>query len=246
MSISQKSNRLSEAEVKLSIGDWLTEHGLQIFDERPNKDRPQWGMFKVGNINRGKKPDLVVCGDLAAAQTLRRNAYVAIEIKRGYKHRDILDGFDAILDYFSDYLWGAEYTIDGRVIEIAAFDLHPREVQDEVTTDIKVAISPSLKFTEIVEASLGTLDLAIQYKKLEPVIVGTGVLEPSPGWDFSRTKRQDVRGAKFLHLIIKRPKAVDAVRTTFELQAQVRIRQGILRSAIEQEARKHLAAVMCY
>lgn len=121
MSISQKSNRLSEAEVKLSIGDWLTEHGLQVFDERPNKDRPQWGMFKVGNINRGKKPDLVVCGDLAAAQTLRRNAYVAIEIKRGYKHRDILDGFDAILDYFSDYLWGAEYTIDGRVIEIAAF-----------------------------------------------------------------------------------------------------------------------------
>ena len=121
MPISQKSDRLSETEVKLSIGDWLMEQGLQIFDERPNKARPEWGIFKVGNIDRGKKPDLVVCGNLAAAQTLKRNAYVAIEIKRGYKHRDILDGFDAILDYFSDYLWGAEYTIDRKVIEIAAF-----------------------------------------------------------------------------------------------------------------------------
>jgi len=121
MSVSQKSDRLSEAQVKLSIGDWLTDRRLQVFDEGPNRDRPQWGAFEVWGINRGKKPDLVVCGDLAAARTVRRDAYVAVEIKRGYKHRDILDGFDAILDYFSDYLWGAQYTVSGQVVEIAAF-----------------------------------------------------------------------------------------------------------------------------
>jgi len=118
---SQKGHRLSEAEVKLSIGDWLTALGFQVFDERQNKDRPEWGVFKVTNINRAKRPDLVVRGNLRAARTLKQGAYVAIEIKPGYKHHDILDGFDAILDYFSDYLWGAEYWINNKSIQIAAF-----------------------------------------------------------------------------------------------------------------------------
>ena len=118
---SQKTRRLSEAEVKLSIGDWLSGLGFRVFDERKNEVRPQWGVFEVKSINRGKRPDLVVRGNLRAAQTLKQGVYVAIEIKRGYKHHDILDGFDAILDYFSDYLWGAEYRIDNKPIEIAAF-----------------------------------------------------------------------------------------------------------------------------
>ena len=118
---SQKTRRLSEAEVKLSIGDWLSGLGFRVFDERKNEVRPHWGIFEVKSINRGKRPDLVVRGNLRAAQTLKQGVYVAIEIKRGYKHHDILDGFDAILDYFSDYLWGAEYRIDNKPIEIAAF-----------------------------------------------------------------------------------------------------------------------------
>lgn len=118
---SQKAHRLSEAEVKLSIGDWLTDLGFQVFDEKQNKDRPQWEVFEVRNINRGKRPDLVVRGNLSTAKALRQGTYVAIEIKRGYKHRDILDGFDAILDYFSDYLWGADYEIGNKEIQIGAF-----------------------------------------------------------------------------------------------------------------------------
>ena len=118
---SQKVHRLSEAKVKLHIGDWLTALGFQVFDERQNKDRPTWGVFEVRDVNRGKRPDLVVRGNLTAAQTLKQGVYVAIEIKPGYKHHDILDGFDAILDYFSDYLWGAEYRINNEPIQIAAF-----------------------------------------------------------------------------------------------------------------------------
>ena len=118
---SQKVHRLSEAKVKLHIGDWLTALGFQVFDERQNKDRPTWGVFEVRGVNRGKRPDLVVRGNLTAAQTLKQGVYVAIEIKPGYKHDDILDGFDAILEYFSDYLWGAEYRIDNDPTQIAAF-----------------------------------------------------------------------------------------------------------------------------
>lgn len=114
----QRTNHFSETEVKLYIGDWLTKSGFQVFDEKPNKERPQWGVFEVRNINRGKRLDLVVRGNLRAAHTLKQDVYVAIEIKRGYKHHDILNGFDAILDYFSDYLWGAEYRIDNKPIQM--------------------------------------------------------------------------------------------------------------------------------
>ena len=57
------------------------------------------------------------------AAEVSRPAYVAIELKQGYKHRDILDGFDATLEYFSDYIWGANYSIHGESIEINAFVL---------------------------------------------------------------------------------------------------------------------------
>jgi hypothetical protein len=112
---------LNEAKVKLLIGDWLTELGFGVFDEKENGQRPQWGLFKVGKVNRGKQPDLVVFGNMSAAHKLKKGIYVAIEIKRGYKHHDILDGFDATLDYFSDYMWGAEYKINSEIIQISAF-----------------------------------------------------------------------------------------------------------------------------
>ena len=115
-----RESRLSEAEVKLQIGDWLTSLGFQVFDERQNKNRPQWKVFEVEGTK--KRPDLVVRGNLTAANLPpKQGAYVAIEMKCGYKHHDVLDGFDAILEYLSDYLWGANYRIGNERIEIAAF-----------------------------------------------------------------------------------------------------------------------------
>jgi hypothetical protein len=113
--------RLSEAEVKLALGQWLTGLGFEVFDERPNPRGANWSTFEVLHTNRSKHPDLVVRGDLLGGRTHHPGAYVAIEIKRGYKHHDILDGFDAVLDYFTDYIWGAEYAVQQRRIGISAF-----------------------------------------------------------------------------------------------------------------------------
>ena len=119
---SKKEKCPPEAEVKLAVGDWLSKQGLKVFDERENTKRPQWGIFKIRNIERGKRPDLLVQGNITAAQ-VSRAVYVAVELKRGCKHQDILDGFDAVLEYFTDYIWGAEYSINGKSIEITAFVL---------------------------------------------------------------------------------------------------------------------------
>jgi hypothetical protein len=125
-----------------------------------------------------------------------------------------------------------------------AYDIYPREIQDEAKTDVKVSISPSLKLVDKIEASLGGVEFAIQYQKIEPAIIGTGVLESNPGWDFSRTNKYPVVGAKFLHLVVKRPRSAEAVRATFDLQAQVKTHEGILRATVDQKA-AHLSVVMC-
>jgi len=117
----RKSDLLSEAEVKLAVGDWLARAGFRVYDERQNRNRPDWGVFEVRSFTPGKRPDLLVCGDLCAARTVRQGCHVAVEIKRGYKHTDVLDGFDAVLDYYADYLWGAEYRVEGETIQVAAF-----------------------------------------------------------------------------------------------------------------------------
>jgi len=129
--------------------------------------------------------------------------------------------------------------------EPIAYDLFPRDIQEETKTDVKFGISPSLKFTDL-EVKLGTVDFTLQCKKLEPVITAFGALQPDPGWDFMRTKKQDIRGPKFMYLIVKRPKGVEAVRISFELSAQVRIRQGLLAATIDEEIKSHLSTMICY
>jgi hypothetical protein len=116
-----RAKRLNEARVKLSLGEWLAGLGFEVFDERPNSDHPEWGVFEVRNLNRSKRPDLLVRGNLKGARTVKSGAYVVVEVKCGYKHQDVLDGFDAVLGYFADYLWGAEYLAAGKDIEVAAF-----------------------------------------------------------------------------------------------------------------------------
>jgi len=49
--------RITEAQIKIEIGDWLEKWGCHIYDETPNDDRPHWATFGVKNIERGKKPE---------------------------------------------------------------------------------------------------------------------------------------------------------------------------------------------
>jgi hypothetical protein len=60
-----------------------------------------------------------------------------------------------------------------------AFDLYPREIYDETKTDVKLSIAPSLKFAGVA-LSPGEAVTTIELRKLEPVIIGYGVLESGP------------------------------------------------------------------
>lgn len=107
----------------LKIAKWLEERGLRVLHERAIHDHPDRGVFGVKGVERGKHPDLLVRGMVTAAGRTLSSGFVAIEVKPGNKHRDILDGFDVVLAYFVDYACGARYEVEGTQVDIAAIVL---------------------------------------------------------------------------------------------------------------------------
>jgi hypothetical protein len=125
-----------------------------------------------------------------------------------------------------------------------AFDLFPREIYEQAKTDLRVSISPSLKFAEV-ELSPGEVVTTIEVRKLEPVIIGYGALEPAPNWDFEQHKDYPLRGSKFSYLIVKKPHGAEAVRLTLDLTVDVVTRHGLLSARVAEKDQAHLSQVVC-
>jgi len=129
------SERQSEREVKTAIGNWLRRHGCEVYDEEESTKRPRWdGIFQVENVHRKRKPDLVIgCYLTVEGKPVnrRRKDYIALEIKPGYRHKEITEGFGDILQYCADYCWGTTYRIKPRTgrprkISVSVFALATR------------------------------------------------------------------------------------------------------------------------
>ncbi len=105
-----------------------------------------------------------------------------------------------------------------------AFDLHPLMVMQEVRRNVRVSLSPSLKFIEI-EGSVGGIEFGFEYPELQPIISAAGVGEAKPSWDYEEAKGVKVQGAKYMHLLVKVPKGMTPVHATLDLVADVRVRQ---------------------
>ncbi len=123
-----------------------------------------------------------------------------------------------------------------------AFDLHPLMVTQEVKRNVRVSLSPSLKFTEI-EGSVGGIEFGFEYPELQPIISAAGVGEAEPSWDYEEAKGVMVQGGKWMHLLIKVPRGMTPVRAILDLVADVRVRDSrvpvvVIRS--RQKARDHL------
>jgi hypothetical protein len=135
-----------------------------------------------------------------------------------------------------------------------AFDLYPRDIYDETKTEVKVSIGPSLKFAAFegttVEGKLGEVVTTVEFRKLEPVVIGYGPLQSNPGWDFEKHKDQPLRGAKFGYLIVKKPHNAEAVRLTMNITAEVAIRRGllcarVLGARVAEKDQEHLTRIVC-
>lgn len=130
-----------------------------------------------------------------------------------------------------------------------AFDLYPREIYNEITTNWKVGIAPSLNFSAFegvkLEGKLGEMLTTISFRKLEPVVVGYGLLQPTCGWDFEAPKNMPLRGVKSGYLIVKKPHGAEAVRAILDIKAEVVTDHGHFSAKVTEKDKAHLALVTC-
>jgi hypothetical protein len=105
-----------------------------------------------------------------------------------------------------------------------AVDVHPLLVTHEGRRNVKVSLSPTLKFAEL-EAGAGGVDFGVEYPEIQPVISASGVGEATPAWDFSAAPGAYVHGSKWMHLLVGASPAMSVCDARVELTADV-VRSG--------------------
>lgn len=121
-----------------------------------------------------------------------------------------------------------------------AFDLHPLNVTQEVRRNVKVSLSPTLKFMEV-EAGVGGLEFGFEYPELQPVVSAAGAGEADPSWDYEEAKGLRIQGGKWMHLLLKAPKGMASGRALLDMTADVRVRGSLLPVLVRRD-RKELEA----
>ena len=134
-----------------------------------------------------------------------------------------------------------------------AFDLYPKYHFDEREYEFQVKVAPKLKFAEVLSGELGEAVVPIRFHRLRPVIVGSGIGQPDPAWEFEPAGTRPLWGCRMTYCIVKRPRGAQAVRISLDLSAEVKtphtisggIRGIILRAKIQEKDHAHLSTIIC-
>lgn len=104
----------------------------------------------------------------------------------------------------------------------SAFDFYPQQVIQEAKHQIKVTLSPLLKFHEL-EASLGSAEFGFESSSHVPIISATLGTSFDPSWDYRNDSKSGVLGTKWMYLLVKAPKGLTSGQAHLELEADVLI-----------------------
>lgn len=104
-----------------------------------------------------------------------------------------------------------------------AFDLYPQQVIQEVKRQIKVTLSPTLKFQEV-EANPGSAEFGFEYTEQIPSISASIGSSVDPSWDYRTVPGQEVQGTKWMYLLVKAPKGQRSGQALLDLEADVLVR----------------------
>lgn len=130
-----------------------------------------------------------------------------------------------------------------------AFDLYPREIYDEIKGDWKVVIEPSLSFAAFegakVEGKLGQVLTTINYRKLEPVVVAYGLLQPHCGWDYQRSHQNPLLGIQVGYIIVKKPHEAGSVRVIMDVRSEISSPTGRFGFRVKKTGSAQQMAVVC-
>ncbi|MPM59318.1 hypothetical protein SDC9_106158 [bioreactor metagenome] len=107
-----------------------------------------------------------------------------------------------------------------------AYDLYPMMITNEVTKNVKLTLSPTLKFKEI-EGNIGSIEFGLEYMEIQPIISAAGVNESMPNWDYKKVLGAGIQGSKFMYMLMEAPKGMKPIKASLYLQANVKIQDHI-------------------
>lgn len=113
------------------------------------------------------------------------------------------------------------------------YDLHPKDVNQEVKRQVKVALSPNLNFQQV-GVGIGGLEFGIEYAELQPTITAGGLGEDVADWDYEEARGMRLQGSKTMHLLAKAPKGMPSGWATLGLVADVKVGASLLPVLLRQ------------
>lgn len=125
-----------------------------------------------------------------------------------------------------------------------AFDLYPKAIIDESKTDVKLGISPEVKFSEI-SFKLGEVSTLFEHRNFAPIMTGFGLLESRPVWEFQHHKSHPLKGSRESYMIIKKPHDSGAVRITLDATVEGTMANQIFNARRKQSHSTHCSHIFC-
>ena len=102
-----------------------------------------------------------------------------------------------------------------------AYDLFPKEVVQEVKHQLRISVTPTLKFAGV-EVGSGPAEFSREYLELQPRISAAGEGQSDPSWDYTEAQGATMQGSKRMYLLLKAPKGMPQGRAQLDLVADVK------------------------
>ena len=77
------------------------------------------------------------------------------------------------------------------------------------------------------------------------MVVGEEAGRSNPNWDFEPSSKRELRGDRFMYLVVEKPKKAASVRATFALTVHVVTPKGILGAHLHESLHNRLSQVLC-
>jgi len=107
------------------------------------------------------------------------------------------------------------------------YDVFPRDQQKPTSQEIKITLSPKIKFAQL-DASLITTETSIHFKKIEAVIQVIGIGTETIKWTFQPHAELLLQGCQAVYAVVQIQSGMERVRATLDLHATQRTRFGAL------------------
>jgi hypothetical protein len=117
------------------------------------------------------------------------------------------------------------------------FDLFPKNLTEEQQGEIKAGINPKLKFTQVAEASIGSIEVTTSRRKAQAVITADGIGENTARWTFQAHPTTPLIGSQIVYATVELPRSTTTTCVTVQISAEVTTKFGLVRGLLPKTDR---------